>query len=57
MAWSKSRSKRKVYSNTIFKKQETSQINNLTLYLKKQNKTKKKTRERTKSKLVEGKKA
>ena len=51
MAWSKSRSKRKVYSNTIFKKQETSQINNLTLYLKN------KTRERTKSKLAEGKKA
>ena len=34
MGCSKSSSKREVYSNTILKKQETSEINNLTLHLK-----------------------
>ena len=34
MGCSKSSSKREVYSNTILRKQETSQINNLNLHLK-----------------------
>ena len=53
MGWSKSHSKRDVYSNTILpKKQEKHQIDNLTLHLKQLEKEEPKTPK----KLAEGKK-
>ena len=53
MGYSKSSSKREVYSNKSYlKKQETSQINNLTLHLKQLEKEEQKT-----PKLAEGKKS
>ena len=54
MGCSKSSSKREVYSNTYYlKKQETSQINNLTLHLKQLEKEEKKPKVSRRKEIIE----